>query len=72
MSRDPLPTLLRLRRLVTDEAKRALAEAVGREMEMEAVALGLEEEVARETGLAMSLEGGDAAVEACGAWLPGA
>ncbi len=71
MARDPLPTLLRLRRLAADEAKRALAEALGREAQAEAVAVGAEREIARETEIAMGLEADDAAVEAFGRWLTG-
>lgn len=72
MARDPLPTLLRLRRLAHDEARRALAEAVAREAAATAIADAIDREIGREIKLASSLDADDAAVERFGLWLTGA
>lgn len=69
MSRDPLQTVLRLRRLASIEARRAVSDAVARETLAQRVADMAEDEIARETALACVLEASDAAVEAFGAWL---
>ena len=69
MPRDPLQTVLRLRRLANDEARRAVSDAVAQETLAQRVADMVEDEIARETALACKLEVDDAAVEAFGAWL---
>ena len=69
MPRDPLQTVLRLRRLANDEARRAVSDAVTQETLAQRVADMVEDEIARETALACKLEADDAAVEAFGAWL---
>ena len=69
MPRDPLQTVLRLRRLANDEARRAVSDAVAKETLAQRVADMVEDEIARETALACKLEADDAAVEAFGAWL---
>lgn len=72
MARDPLPTLLRLRRLAHDEARRALTEAVAREAAATDIADAIDREIGRETTLASSLDTDDAVVERFGLWLTGA
>jgi hypothetical protein len=72
MPRDPLPTVLRLRRLANDEARRAVSDATARETLAQGAADRVEHEIARETALACSLAADDSAVEAFGAWLTGA
>ncbi len=69
MPRDPLQTVLRLRRIANDEARRAVSDAVAQETVAQRVADMVEDEIARETALACKLEADDAAVETFGAWL---
>lgn len=70
MARDPLQTLLRLRRLAVDEARRALAECIQREQDTERALADAAAAIARETAAATALSAGDAEVEAFAAWLP--
>jgi flagellar export protein FliJ len=69
MTRDPLEALLRLRRMVADEARRGLAECLRVESEAAAAATAIEAAIERETGAATSLATGDAEVEAFAAWF---
>ena len=69
MARDPLHSVLRLRKLAADEARRALTAAILREGLAQSAADAVEHEIARETALACSLAVDDAAVEAFGTWL---
>ena len=72
MARDPLDALLRVRRMALDEARRLLAACLDAELEADRSRSRAEAEIARERGVAERLDGGDAAVEAFAAWLPGA
>ncbi len=69
MPRDPLQTVLRLRRIANNEARRAVSDAVAQETLAQRLADMVDDEIARETALACRLEADDAAVEAFGAWL---
>ena len=69
MTRDPLEALLRLRRMAADEARRGLAECLRVESEAAAAVAAIEAAIERETEAATSLAGGDAEVEAFGAWF---
>jgi flagellar export protein FliJ len=69
MTHDPLETLLRLRRLAADEARRGLAECLRAESEAAAAVAAIEAAIERETDAATSLAAGDAEVEAYAAWL---
>ncbi len=69
MPRDPLQTVLRLRRIAKDEARRAVSDAVAQETLAQRLADMVDDEIARETALACRLEADDVAVEAFGAWL---
>ncbi len=70
MKRDPLGTMLRIRQSTLDEAQKAVAEAYRVERDAfnraEAAAAALEQEMQA----AMSLAGGDEAVETFARWLP--
>ena len=70
MKRDPLSTMLRVRQSTLDEAQKAVAEAYSVERDAfdraEAAAAALEQEMRA----AMSLAGGDDAVETFARWLP--
>ncbi len=70
MRRDPLRTMLRVRQATLDEAQKAVAEAYRMERDAsdraEAAAAALEQEMRA----AMSLTGGDDAVETFARWLP--
>lgn len=72
MRPESLRTLLRLRGIARDEARRVLDVAVSRQALAQAAADAAEQEIARETELACNLAADDAAVEAFGAWLAGA
>lgn len=72
MPRDALQTVLRLRRLACDEARRALGAAIAREDLARSAADAVEQEIVRETETACSLIADDAVVEAYGTWLIGA
>src|SRR4051812_30387252 len=69
MSRDPIETLLRLRRLAADQARRGLAECLRVESEAAAAVAAVEAAIDHETEVATSLAAGDAEVEAFAAWL---
>jgi flagellar export protein FliJ len=66
---DPLGTLLRLRRLGVDQARRGLADCLGAEDAAAAAVRQMEADVARETEHATTLSGGDAVVEDFALWL---
>ena len=70
MKRDPLGTMLRVRQSVLDEAQKAVADAYRMERDasdrVEAASGALEQEMRA----AMSLTGGDEAVETFARWLP--
>jgi flagellar export protein FliJ len=68
-TRDPLQSLVRLRRQAVDQARRGLADCLRMEDEaMHAVAT-IEAAIERETEAATDLAAGDAEVEAFAAWL---
>ena len=69
MKSDPLASLLRLRRLTADQARRELAECLHTESEAKQAIAAIDAQIARETKVATSLAGGDAEVEAFAAWL---
>jgi flagellar biosynthesis chaperone FliJ len=69
MKSDPLASLLRLRRLTADQARRELADCLRAESEAKQAIAAIDAEIARETEVATSLAGGDAEVEAFAAWL---
>ena len=69
MKSDPLASLLRLRRLTADQARRELADCLRAETEAKQAIAAIDAEIARETEVATSLAGGDAEVEAFAAWL---
>ncbi len=69
MSRDPLPGVVRLRRMGLDEASREFAECLRREAEAQRAASTVEAAIVRETDAATSLAADDAVVEAFGIWL---
>lgn len=70
MARDTLHTLLRVRRLAVDEARRALAESIRQEQAAERALADATAAIAKETAAATALSAGDAEVEAFAAWLP--
>ncbi len=67
---DALHTIMRIRKLAVDEARRALAEALKTEDEARRVANAAEAQIGIEGQIAADLEAGDGAVEAFAAWLP--
>ena len=69
MKSDPLASLLRLRRLTADQARRELADCLRAETEATQAIAAIDAEIARETKVATGLAGGDAEVEAFAAWL---
>jgi flagellar export protein FliJ len=69
MARDPLYSLVRLRRLAVDEARGALADCLRGEEAAEAVVARIAASIERETDVATSLSTSDAEVEAFAAWL---
>ena len=72
MARDPLATLIKVRKLACDEAQRRLIESLGLEDRAEQMSHRLERTIAQETLAATDVNGSDAMVEAFAAWLPGA
>ena len=72
MRREPLETVLRLRRHAVDEARRALTDSLVAVTEAEMAAHQLQRDIQAETERAADLAGGDAMVEAFAAWLPAA
>jgi DNA-binding IclR family transcriptional regulator len=69
MTRDPLESLLRLRRLTVDQARRGLAECLRAESEATQSVASIEASIARETDVATNLASDDVQVEAYAAWL---
>jgi len=69
MTQDPLESLLRLRRLAVDEARRGLADCLRAESQAAEALAALEAAIERETDVAADLSAGDAEVEAFAAWL---
>lgn len=69
MKQQSMQTLVRLRRLTVDAARRDLAACVAEEATAQETARGIAMAIARETAAACRLEGGDQAVEAFAAWL---
>ncbi len=71
MARDPLATLIKIRKLACDEAQRKLVEALDLEDRAEQMSHRIERTIAQETQAATDVNGSDAMVEAFVAWLPG-
>ncbi len=67
---DALKTVMRIRKLAVDEAKRGLAEALTVEDQARRVADAAEAQIGIEGEIAADLDAGDRAVEAFAAWLP--
>ena len=67
---DALQTVMRIRKLAVDEAKRALVEALNVEDHARRVADAAEARIGIEGQIAADLETGDGAVEAFAAWWP--
>jgi putative NADH-flavin reductase len=72
MARDPLATLIKVRKLACDEAQRKLVEALALEDRAEQMSHRVERTIAQETQAATDVNGTDAMVEAFAAWLPSA
>ena len=72
MARDPLATLIKVRKLACDEAQRRLVEALALEDRAAQISHRVERAIAQETQAATDVNGSDAMVEAFAAWLPGA
>ena len=70
MTRDPLATLIKVRKLACDETQRKLVEALGFEDKAEQASHRLELAIAQETEAASDVHGTDAMVEAFATWLP--
>ncbi len=70
MNRDPLETLARLRQMVCEDARRALAASLEAESAANKALRSAEAAIFREQEVAGSLDAGDGAVEAFAAWLP--
>ena len=70
MKRDPLGTMLRVRQSVLDEAQKAVADAYRLERDASDRADAASAALEREMRAAMSLTGGDEAVETFARWLP--
>jgi flagellar export protein FliJ len=69
MKHDPVESLLRLRKMAADQARRELAECLRAESEAAAATAAIKAAIARETEAASSLAVGDTEVEAFAAWL---
>ena len=67
---DPLATVLRVRRVTADDARRHLAVALRAEKAAEADAADAEAAITAEREVASDLLAGDGAVEAFATWLP--
>ncbi len=67
---DPLDTVLRMRRVTVDEAKRELAALIRAEEVAQSKADALEALIRQEGEAAADLAAGDEVVEAYAAWLP--
>ncbi len=72
MARDPLSTLIKVRKLACDDAQRRLVEALAQETRAEHLSHSIELTIAQETEAATDVNGTDDMVEAFAAWLPGA
>lgn len=72
MARDPLITLIKVRRLASDEAQRQLVNALNEESRAERIVQETERVIAQEMETASDPNSSDAVVEAFGAWLGGA
>jgi len=72
MTRDPLITLIKVRRLASDEAQRQLVNALNEESRAERMVQETERVMAQEMETASDPNSSDAVVEAFGAWLGGA
>ena len=70
MKRDPLRTMLRIRKATLDEAQKAVAEAYQKERDAGARAQAAAASLEHEMKAATSLVGGDEAVETFARWLP--
>jgi hypothetical protein len=70
MARDPLESVLRIRRMAIDDARRALARNLQEEEIARRRAEAAEALIYREGEIAADLSVGDGAVEAYAAWLP--
>lgn len=69
MKHDPLESLLKLRQMAADQARRHLADCLRTESEAAAAIAAIKAAIARETEAASSLAAGDTEVEAFAAWL---
>ena len=69
MTHEPLVSLLRLRLMAVDEARRGLAECLRLESEATKAVAAIETAIEQEMSAATSLAAGDAEVEAFAAWL---
>ncbi len=69
MTHEPLVSLLRLRLMAVDEARRGLAECLRLESEATKAVAAIDTAIEQEMGAATSLAAGDAEVEAFAAWL---
>jgi hypothetical protein len=70
MARDPLESVLRIRRMTVDDARRALTQSLQDEEAARRRAEAAETLIYREGEIAADLSVGDGAVEAYAAWLP--
>jgi flagellar FliJ protein len=68
--RDPLATVLRIRRITVDDARRQLGVALRAEEEANMAVLAAEAAIGAEGEAASDLTAGDGAVEAYARWLP--
>ena len=69
MPSNSLQSLLRMRQLTVEDARRSLVECLAAEESAEQAAHAVEAEIRRETEAACRLGGGDEVVEAFAAWL---
>jgi flagellar protein FliJ len=69
VTRDPLESLLRLRRLAVDQGRRALADCLRLESQAAEAVATIEAAIEHEFEVATRLTSGDAEVEAFAAWL---
>ena len=72
MRREPLDTVLRLRRHAVDDARRALTDSLVAATAAEMTAQQLQRDMQAETERAADVSGDDSMVEAFAAWLPAA
>jgi flagellar export protein FliJ len=69
MKHDPVESLLRLRQMTADQARRHLAECLRAESEAAAMITAIKAAIAHEMEAASNLAAGDTEVEAFAAWL---